>query len=113
MYTDEGGNWHFDFDHFEKSIDSSTKLVMITNPHNPSGKLWTRAEIERLTEILDRHPHVRIISDDVYFFLPFDGRKYESFANFSPSYLAKNITVYNSGKMLPCTGCKVGWIIVP
>ena len=56
MYVDSEGSWQFDFDHFEKSITPKTKLVMITNPHNPSGKLWTRGEIEKLTEILDRHP---------------------------------------------------------
>lgn len=113
MYTEDDGSWHFDIDHFEKSIDSSTKLLMITNPHNPSGKLWTRQEIEKLSEILDRHPQIRVISDDVYFFLPFDGRKYESFANFSPSNFAKTITVFSSGKMLNCTGWKVGWMVGP
>lgn len=113
MYTDAEGTWHFDFDHFEKSIDASTKVVLITNPHNPSGKLWTRQEIEKLTEILDRHPHVRVISDDVYFFLPFEGRQYESFANFSPANFDKTLTIYSSGKMLNCTGWKIGWMIGP
>ena len=86
---------------------------MITNPHNPSGKLWKRSEIERLTEILDRHPHVRVISDDVYFYLPYDGLTYESFANFSPSNFAKTITVYSAGKMMNATGWKVGWMVGP
>ena len=113
MYTDEAGNWHFDFEHFERSLDQSTKLVLLTNPHNPSGKLWTKPEIERMTEILDRHPQVRVISDDVYFFLPFDGRKYESFANFSTGNFAKTLTVYSAGKMLNCTGWKVGWMLGP
>ena len=113
MYTDAEKVWQFDFDHFEKSITPQTKLVLITNPHNPSGKLWTEAEILRLTEILDRHPHVKVISDDVYFFLPFDGREYCSFANYSPSNFEKTITIFSSGKMLNCTGWKVGWMIGP
>jgi aspartate/methionine/tyrosine aminotransferase len=41
MYTDSEGFWNFDFDHFEKSITPTTKVVLITNPHNPTGKLWT------------------------------------------------------------------------
>lgn len=113
MFTDEAGAWHFDFAHFEKSIGPRTKLVLITNPHNPSGKLWTRPEIERLTAILDRHPHVKVISDDVYFFLPFDGRKYESFADFCPSNFEKTLSIFSSGKMLNCTGWKVGWTVGP
>lgn len=113
MYTDESGDWQFDLDHFEKSITPQTKVVLLTNPHNPSGKLWTKQEIEKVSEILDRHPHVRVISDDVYWFLPFDGKKYESFANFSPSNFAKTLTIYSAGKMLNCTGWKVGWMVGP
>ena len=56
---------------------------------------------------------MHVISDDVYFFLPFDGRKYESFANFSPSNFDKTVTVFSSGKMLNCTGWKVGWMVGP
>ena len=66
-----------------------------------------------MTEILDRHPQVRVLSDDVYFFLPFDGRKYESFANLTPSNFEKTVTVYSAGKMLNCTGWKVGWMVGP
>lgn len=113
MYTDEEGVWNFDFDHFERSISPQTKVVMLTNPHNPSGKLWTRDEIERVTEILDRHPHVKVISDDVYFFLPFDGEKHVSFANFSPTNFEKTLSTFSSGKMLNCTGWKVGWMVGP
>ena len=45
MFLDEDGGWQFDFDHFEQSITKETKLVIITNPHNPSGKLWTQPEV--------------------------------------------------------------------
>lgn len=51
-------------------------MVLITNPHNPTGKLFTVEEIKKLTEIMDRHPHVTILSDDVYFHLPFDNREH-------------------------------------
>ena len=83
MYTDEQGNWHFDFDRLEKMINEKTKMLLITNPHNPSGKIFTEAEIKRLSEILDPHPQVTVLADDVYYFLPFDGRKHVSFANYS------------------------------
>ena len=52
----EDGKWGFNWDAFEKAITDKTKLVVITNPHNPSGKLFTREEIARLSEILDRYP---------------------------------------------------------
>ena len=107
------GCWDFDWDAFEKAITKDTKLVLITNPHNPSGKLFTRDEIAKLSEILDKHPQVRVLSDDVYYFLPFDGREYVSFADYSPSNFEKTITVYSAGKMLNCTGWKIGWSVGP
>lgn len=113
MFTNQDGVWSFDFDHFEKLITEKTKLVMITNPHNPSGKMFTEAEIERLSKILDKHPQVTVLSDDVYYYLPFDGRKHLSFANYSESNWNKTINVFSSGKMLNCTGWKIGWSIGP
>lgn len=86
---------------------------MITNPHNPSGKMFTDAEIKRLSEILDKYPDVTVLSDDVYYYLPFDGRKHTSFANYSESNWNKTINVFSSGKMLNCTGWKIGWSIGP
>jgi aspartate/methionine/tyrosine aminotransferase len=112
MHVDEQGSWQFDWQKFEQSITAKTKLVQITNPHNPSGKMFSQEEIKTLTEILDRHPHVKVLSDDVYFFLPF-GEPHVSFANYSPSNFAKTLTIFSSGKMLNCTGWKIGWAIGP
>jgi len=113
MSTDADGKWSFDFDHLEKLINENTKLLMITNPHNPSGKIFTEAEIKRLSEMLDKHPQVTVLADDVYFFLPFDGRKHISFANYSESNWKKTINIFSSGKMMNATGWKVGWAIGP
>ena len=66
------GAWQYDFDALERTITSKTKVMMITNPHNPTGKLFTRGELEKLTAILDKHPQVVVVSDDVYFHLPYD-----------------------------------------
>ena len=54
-----------------------------------------------------------MLSDDVYFHLPFDGRKHVSFANYSKSNWEKTITIFSAGKMLNCTGWKIGWAVGP
>ena len=113
MYTNDKGEWFFDFDHFEKSLDANSNLLIITNPHNPSGKLFTKEEIARLSAILEKWPQVAVLSDEVYFYLPFDGRKLEVFANYSEANWSKTVTVFSAGKMLNCTGWKVGWAIGP
>jgi len=82
---------------------------LLTNPHNPSGKIFTREEIVKITAILDKHPDIVVISDDVYYFLPFDNREYVSFANFSKSNFNKTISVFSGGKLFNVTGWKIGW----
>jgi aspartate/methionine/tyrosine aminotransferase len=113
MTTNESGEWFFDFTAFEKAINSNTKIVLLTNPHNPCGKMFSAAEVKQMSEILDKHPHVMVITDDVYFHLPFDGRKHVSFASYSKSNWEKTITIFSAGKMLNCTGWKIGWAIGP
>ncbi len=112
MYTDKDGNWHFDFDHFEKSLNENSRLLILNNPHNPTGRLFTDEEMQRMTKILEKWPKVTVLNDEVYFFLPFDGKKMLSFANYGDNW-HKTINVYSARKMLNCTGWKVGWAIGP
>jgi aspartate/methionine/tyrosine aminotransferase len=52
----ENGEWKYNFDEFEKLITKNTKVVIITNPHNPTGKIMKKGELEKLTQILDKYP---------------------------------------------------------
>lgn len=113
MHTNDKGEWNFDFDSFEKSLNEKTKLLIITNPHNPTGKIFTKEEIARLSAILEKWPQVTVLNDEVYFHLPFDGREHVSFANFSETNWNKTVNVFSSGKMLNCTGWKIGWAVGP
>jgi N-succinyldiaminopimelate aminotransferase len=53
-----------------------------------------------------------VISDDVYYFLPYDNKKYHLFANIGENY-KRTVTIFSAGKMMNCTGWKVGWVIGP
>ena len=55
MGTNEAGEWFFDFAAFESAISTKTKAVLLTNPHNPCGKMFSQSDIKNITEILDRH----------------------------------------------------------
>jgi N-succinyldiaminopimelate aminotransferase len=50
------GVWQYDFEALERAITPKTKVLMITNPHNPTGKLFTKDELMRITEIIQKHP---------------------------------------------------------
>ena len=112
MSLDSNNAWQFDFDLFEQSINEKTKVVFLNNPHNPSGKVFDLKDMERLTDILNKHPNIYVICDEVYYLFPFDRKQHYSFANFDQNF-KKTITVFSAGKMLNVTGWKVGWCIGP
>lgn len=113
MHCDDNGEWSFDFDHFEKSLDENSRVVILNNPHNPTGKMFTHDDMTRMTKILEKWPKVTVLNDEVYFFLPFDNKPFVSFANHSEGNWKKTINVYSAGKMLNITGWKVGWCVGP
>jgi aspartate/methionine/tyrosine aminotransferase len=59
---------------------------VLTNPHNPTGKILIEDDIKQLSDILYNYPDVTILSDDVYFHLPYDGTKYKPFANYANNW---------------------------
>lgn len=104
--------FEYDWDAFEAALNSKTKLVMLTNPHNPTGKCLTDEELQKITELLEKKaPKAFVISDDVYDFLTFDS-EYKVFANYGENW-KKTLTVYSGGKLMNATGWKIGWIVGP
>jgi aspartate/methionine/tyrosine aminotransferase len=107
--------WEYDFETFESLITERTKAMFLINPHNPTGKMLTMSEIERLTEILDKYPDIIVFSDDVYFHLPLSkdqGLDYNIFAAYKNNW-QRTLTFYSVGKLFSCTGWKVGWVFGP
>ena len=66
-----------------------------------------------LSKILEQWSEVIVVSDDVYYHLPFDSYKYTSFAGLSEENYKKTVTIFSGGKLLNCTGWKIGWAIGP
>ncbi len=72
LYFEEG-KYHIDFDDFEKKVaDKDTKLFILCSPHNPVGRVWTRHELERMSEVCLRHG-VLVISDEIHFDIVYGG----------------------------------------
>lgn len=113
MWADDNQEWHFDFKHLEESLDATSKIIIITNPHNPTGRMWTQEELQRFSDIMDKFPQCTVLNDEVYFHLPFDGRKHLCFSNMSEKNWAKTLNVHSAGKMFNATGWKIGWTIGP
>lgn len=92
----------------EKAITPRTKLLILNNPHNPSGKVWTKEELLDVCDLAIKND-LYVMSDEVYEFLLFDGAKHIPTATLDGMY-ERTITVSSAGKTFGLTGWKIGWI---
>lgn len=99
------------FNTIEDAITLKTKLIVINNPHNPTGRIWTESEIENLEAILEKYPQILILSDEVYEYISFS-HPHISF-NTRPKLIERTIVASSFGKSLHVTGWKVGYLIAP
>eukprot|EP01099_Mayorella_cantabrigiensis_P001418 TRINITY_DN1614_c0_g1_i1.p1 TRINITY_DN1614_c0_g1~~TRINITY_DN1614_c0_g1_i1.p1 ORF type:complete len:441 (-),score=74.58 TRINITY_DN1614_c0_g1_i1:156-1412(-) len=104
----ETGRWELDFEKYESAITPKTKLLLLNTPHNPTGKVFTRAELEKIAEILHRHPHITAVSDEVYEKLVYDDHEHVRLASL-PGMWDRVLTVSSCGKTFSATGWKIGW----
>lgn len=95
----------------EDAITSKTKAFIFSSPCNPSGSVYNKAELQALASVFARHPHVYIISDEIYEFIRFDG-KHESIAQF-PEVFERVILINGLSKGFAMTGWRVGYMAAP
>jgi N-succinyldiaminopimelate aminotransferase len=86
-------------------------VLVLNTPHNPTGKVFTRAELEAIAALCIEHDLV-VLSDEVYEELTYDGRPHVPVATV-PGLWERTITVGSSGKIFSLTGWKIGWTIAP
>lgn len=101
-------DFHIDPSELKKAISPRTKLLILNNPSNPCGKVWTRDELTSVCKLAIEHD-LYVLSDEVYEFLVFDGEKHLPTATFA-GMLERTITVSSAGKTFGLTGWKIGWI---
>lgn len=100
-----------DFDKIAAALTTRTRAIVINSPHNPSGTVWSRADMLQLQALLDG-TEVLLISDEVYEHMVFDGKPHESAARF-PGLAARAFIVSSFGKTYHVTGWKVGYVAAP
>ncbi len=99
------------FNRIESAITSKTKLIVVNNPHNPTGKIWSENDYENLESILDKHPNVILLSDEVYEYISFKHSHIS--VNSRPKLKDRSVIASSFGKSLHVTGWKVGYLIAP
>lgn len=105
------GTFRPDFTKIAAALSPKTRAIMINSPHNPSGTVWTRAEMLQLQDLL-APTDVFVISDEVYEHMVFDGQLHQSAARF-PGLAARSLIVSSFGKTYHVTGWKIGYVAAP
>ena len=107
----DGGRFTMDYDDLErKAADPRARLLVLCNPHNPVGRVWTAAELERLNDICLRHG-VRVLSDEIHCELTRPGLAYQPFAAVSDACLHNAIVANSPSKSFNTAGLQVANII--
>ncbi|MGD9667631.1 MAG: pyridoxal phosphate-dependent aminotransferase [Hyphomicrobiaceae bacterium] len=93
----------------EKAITPQTKWFMFNSPSNPTGAAYSDSDIRKLTDVLMRHPHVWVMSDDMYEHLIYDGHKFFTPAQVEPGIFDRTLTVNGLSKAYCMTGWRLGF----
>jgi len=93
----------------EAAITPRTKWLVLNSPCNPTGATYSESELVALGEVLGRHPHVWILTDDVYEHLIYDGMQFASFAQCNPHLRERTLTVNGVSKAYAMTGWRIGF----
>ncbi|NQZ76097.1 MAG: aminotransferase class I/II-fold pyridoxal phosphate-dependent enzyme [Ekhidna sp.] len=104
-------DYSIDWNRVKDMITDKTRMIIINTPHNPSGTVLAREDLQTLEEIVEG-TNIIVLSDEVYEHLIYDGEEHQSVMRF-PTLFNQSLAVYSFGKTLHATGWKLGYIVGP
>jgi aspartate aminotransferase len=93
----------------ERAITPKTKWFLLNSPSNPTGAAYTRAELKALTDVLMKHPHVHVMTDDMYEHLVYDEFVFTTPAQVEPALYPRTLTINGTSKAYCMTGWRIGY----
>jgi aspartate aminotransferase len=110
LVVDAGEEQNFKItpEQFENAISPKTKAIILNNPSNPTGMLYTRAELEAIAEICKKYD-IYVIADEIYFSLVYDEKEFVSFASLSDDAFERTILINGVSKSYAMTGWRIGY----
>ncbi|GAB3742703.1 pyridoxal phosphate-dependent aminotransferase [Nocardiopsis nanhaiensis] len=105
------GRFTFDPAELRAAVTPRTRLIMVNTPHNPTGAVFTAAELEEIAQVCREHDLIAV-TDEVYEFLTFDGRPHVSLATL-PGMRERTLSISSVGKTFAVTAWKTGWVTGP
>ena len=104
-------SYQVDWNELDDKITDKTKLLILNNPNNPAGSVWNANDLLSLEQILQKHPQLYIISDEVYEYIQFEGTHQSVLKN--EFIRSRSFVTYSFGKTLHVTGWKLGYCVAP
>jgi N-succinyldiaminopimelate aminotransferase len=111
LRPDESGRYVFDPDELRAAVTPRTKIVLLNTPHNPTGKVFTRDELDVVAALAIEHD-LLVVTDEVYEHLVFAGATHVPIATL-PGMSERTLTISSGGKTFNTTGWKIGWLCGP
>jgi aspartate aminotransferase len=97
----------------ERAITAKTKWIILNSPSNPSGAAYTRDELKKVTDVLMRHPHVWVLTDDMYEHLTYGDFRFVTPAEVEPNLYERTLTMNGVSKAYAMTGWRIGYAAGP
>jgi aspartate aminotransferase len=97
----------------EAALSPRTKWVLLNTPSNPTGAAYTAEELRGLADVLLRHPHVHVLTDDIYEVLVYDGGRFATIAEIEPALQERTLTMNGVSKSHAMTGWRIGYCTGP
>ena len=113
VVCDKDSGFKLTAEKLEQAITPRTRWLIFNSPSNPTGAVYSREELLALAEVLRRHPHVMVISDDIYEHLIFDGLSYATMAQVAPDLKERVLTMNGVSKAYAMTGWRLGFATGP
>jgi cystathionine beta-lyase len=108
----ENNSYYFDFDDLKKQIDSRTKMIILSHPHNPVGKVWTKEELTELANICLKN-NILIVSDEIHSDLVYKNYKHIPIASISEEVAQNSVALYAPSKTFNLAGLSTSVLVVP
>ena len=103
-------NWSFDPDELRRTFNARTRAIVINTPHNPTGKVYSKAELQLIADLCQEHDAIAV-TDEIYEHLVYEG-EHVSIATL-PGMAERTITISGASKTYSVTGWRIGWLIAP
>lgn len=107
--TEQNSRFKMRAEELDRAITQHTKWLMFSSPSNPTGATYDREELSAIADVLLDHPHVHVLTDDVYEHLIYDGRPFHTLAALEPKLYERTVTCNGVSKAYSMTGWRVGF----